>query len=338
MTAAPTARELVGLRRDTGYPVDTLEVTARLLDVLQAIARDPVLGGRVALTGGTALNAFHSRWPRLSVDIDLTYMGPPGWDAVQVSRSRGNDALRRILVDLGYEILREPANAGGGKWRAGFDAHFADDPRLEIDLGYVDRQPLFDPARMSSAPLGDSVVTDMLVLDRREVVATKLRALFSRRRGRDLFDAIEILSAGDLDWRGVRAAFLAYCAASRRDLRDISVDRIGADPAEIGESLEGCLPAGFFSETPVGRWIDESIEGCRQGLAHLLAWTEDERAFIDGVRERGEIDARLLDAPSGLRARIAAMPQLHWRCGRVREAKAAPLPFAGKASGRPLSF
>lgn len=41
-----------------------------LLDVLPLIQYEP----RFALKGGTAINLFHRNMPRLSVDIDLTYL------------------------------------------------------------------------------------------------------------------------------------------------------------------------------------------------------------------------------------------------------------------------
>ena len=41
-----------------------------LLSVLPDIAREPVF----ALKGGTAINLFYRDMPRLSVDIDLTYL------------------------------------------------------------------------------------------------------------------------------------------------------------------------------------------------------------------------------------------------------------------------
>ena len=45
---------------------------ALLLNVLPEVAKEPNL----ALHGGTAINLFVRNMPRLSVDIDLTYLGP----------------------------------------------------------------------------------------------------------------------------------------------------------------------------------------------------------------------------------------------------------------------
>ena len=73
--AAPSAQTLQRLADDTGHQPGTLEKVLRLLDPLQEIAKDQVLSDRLVLKGGTALNLFHLGLDRLSVDIDLNYVG-----------------------------------------------------------------------------------------------------------------------------------------------------------------------------------------------------------------------------------------------------------------------
>ena len=55
--APPTVQTLQRLAAQTGYRLDTLEKVLRLLELLDEIAQDPVLSQRLALKGGTALNA-----------------------------------------------------------------------------------------------------------------------------------------------------------------------------------------------------------------------------------------------------------------------------------------
>ena len=47
----------------------------RLLDLLDEMERHPSLKGKLALHGGTAINLFMLDVPRLSVDIDVSYIG-----------------------------------------------------------------------------------------------------------------------------------------------------------------------------------------------------------------------------------------------------------------------
>jgi predicted nucleotidyltransferase component of viral defense system len=58
-----------------GFIRDTLEKVYRLADILEYINTDPILKGKLALKGGTAINLTIFNLPRLSVDIDLDYLG-----------------------------------------------------------------------------------------------------------------------------------------------------------------------------------------------------------------------------------------------------------------------
>lgn len=318
--AAPTAEALQRLVDETGYQGDTLEKMVLLLDILQGIAHDGFLGGRLALTGGTALNAFHLGLGRLSVDIDLNYVGAPDRGTMLAERPEVEAALNRLLAAQGYRVKRQPGRYAGGKWVLRFASCLGGGGTLALDVNYVARQPLLGAARMSSVALGGARAIDVLVLDRREVIANKLAALFGRSVSRDLFDARRILPAefeGD-DRRLVKAAFLAFGANRELDWRSVSPDMIEGDPQELRQRLEICLPRGYFSGvTEVRAWIHETVALCRERFAFLLDLTEAERAFLDGILDRGEIDAGLLDAPQEIQARIAVMPWLAWKCRNV---------------------
>lgn len=338
----PTSETLQHFADKTGYQDDTLEKMVRLLDILQAIAHDGFLGGRLALEGGTALNAFHLGLGRLSVDIDLSYVGALDRATMLAERPEVEAALNSVLAAQGYRVKHRPTRYSGGKWVLRFASCLGDEGKLALDVNYVARQPLIGTARMSSVMLGDTMACDVLVLDRLEVIAHKLAALFERSLSRDLFDARRVLSAGldEDDWRLVKAAFLAFGATADFDWRSVTTDMIRGDPQELRQKLEVCLPRGHFtSGTAVKGWLDETVALCRERFAFLLDWTEAERGFLDGVLDRGEVDAGLLDAPLEVRARIAAMPWLAWKCRNVlRHGRGRDLPVrrgpTGPSAGR----
>ena len=123
----------------------------------------------------------------------------------------------------------------------------------------------------------------------------------------------------DLDWSWIKAAVPAYGASGRRDWRQASINELGGDPRELRQKLAICLPRDrFVGEGGVEAWIAGSIALCRAKLAPLFDLTAGEAAFLDGVLDRGEIDANRLDAPPEVQARIAAMPMLAWKCQNVR--------------------
>ena len=317
--AAPSAQTLQRIAAETRLPAATLEKVLRLLDVLQAIAEDPYLKTRVALKGGTALNVFHLRLDRLSVDIDLNYVGAVDRAAMEADRPLVDEALLRLLEAQGYQVRRQPPGHAGGKWVARYSSALGGGASIEVDLNYMARGPLFGFQMMSSTPLGGVAATGIPVLDLHEVVAGKLVALADRSAARDLFDARRILETQTLDWSLVRAGVLAWGAAGRRDWREASLDDIGGDPRELRQKLAVCLPRDFFEAAGgVDRWIADSVALCRAGLASLFERTAGEAAFLDRLLDAGEIDPAGLAVPDDVKARIAAMPMLVWKAQNVR--------------------
>ena len=109
--AAPSVQTLQRLADESGYQLGMLEKVLRLLDLLQETAGDPVLSERLVLKGGTALNAFYLGLDRLSVDIDLNYVGALDRALMLRERPTVEAALNRLLDSQGYGVRRQPATA-----------------------------------------------------------------------------------------------------------------------------------------------------------------------------------------------------------------------------------
>jgi predicted nucleotidyltransferase component of viral defense system len=316
--APPSLQTLQKLAGETRLQAGTLEKVIRLLELLAEIAADEVLKARVALKGGTALNVFYLKLDRLSVDIDLNYIGALDREAMLADRPQVEAALTQILVAQGYALRRQPVSHGGGKWAARYGSALGGAASLEVDLNFMMREPLFGTAAMASVALGDRAPSPAVVVDLHEIVAGKLVALIDRNAARDLFDARRILEMSGLDWRLIRAAVLAFGASRSVDWRQASVADIGGDPKELREKLAICLPQGTFKDAGGMRsWIDESVAICREKLGGLFELTDGERRFLDALIDRGEIDPSGLDAPPEVIERIARMPMLAWKAQNV---------------------
>lgn len=317
--AAPSAQTLQRLADETGHQLGTLEKVLRLLDLLQEIARDQLLSERLVLKGGTALNVFHLGLDRLSVDIDLNYIGALDRAVMETERPTVDAALNRLLVSQGYSVRRQPDKHAGGKWLSRYASALGGNATLELDVNYMARQPLFGAARMDSRPLAEVQASGVLVLDLHEIVAGKLVALIDRHAARDLFDARRILSIDGLDWKQIKAAVLAIGACGRRDWRIMSVDSIKGDPREFRQKLAICLPRDRFAgKEDVEAWIEETVALCRERFGFLFDLTANEQEFLDSILDRGEVDAGLLDVALEIQTRIGSMPMLEWKCLHVR--------------------
>lgn len=71
-----------------------------LLDVLPYIQKET----RFALKGGTAINLFHRDMPRLSVDIDLTYIPIEPRDVFLNNLNGAMEALAKEISQDGFHV------------------------------------------------------------------------------------------------------------------------------------------------------------------------------------------------------------------------------------------
>lgn len=88
----------------SSFTAPTVDKVERLLEVLAALRDDPLLGSVFVLHGGTALNVFTDELPRLSVDVDLMYVGQLEVSAMQTERPRVDVRLREVIGKLGYAV------------------------------------------------------------------------------------------------------------------------------------------------------------------------------------------------------------------------------------------
>src|SRR5659263_657144 len=89
-----TRTDLIREATATGFQAEPLEKVIRLLGLLDALRSHPFLKTRIALKGGTALNLFASDVPRLSVDIDLNYLGAAKMETMQADRPKVEQAVQ----------------------------------------------------------------------------------------------------------------------------------------------------------------------------------------------------------------------------------------------------
>jgi predicted nucleotidyltransferase component of viral defense system len=118
-----TANELAREAAATGFQTEPLEKVILLLELLEAIRSHPFLKERVALKGGTALNLFRFDVPRLSVDIDLNYIGAVDREGMLADRPKIEQALHAVCGRVGVQRRRVPSDHAGGKWRLKTQMH-----------------------------------------------------------------------------------------------------------------------------------------------------------------------------------------------------------------------
>jgi hypothetical protein len=308
----------------TGFRPDVLEKVFHLLGLLDAIRSHPFLKGKLVLKGGTALNLFVFDVPRLSVDIDLNYVGARDRESMLAERPGIEQALQAVFAREGFNIRRMPEEHAGGKWSLRYESALGQNANLEVDLNFMFRVPLWPVQLRDSRPLGTRQVTEIPVVDYHELAAGKLAALLARRQARDLFDGHRILQLGNLDPKKLRIGFVVYGGMNRRDWRTVSVEDVNMDVRELARQLNPMLrsasTAGPANQLTYGRML---VEECRLFLSAVLPLNEAERNFLDLLLDRGEIDPTLLTDDPELQERIGNQPLLEWKAANVRKQKAS---------------
>jgi len=313
-----STERLADMSDQTGFRSDTLEKATQLLGLLEAIRSHPTLEGKLALKGGTALNVYYLDAPRLSVDIDLNYIGAVNREDMLAERPGLEEAIREVCSREGFSVARVPDEHAGGKWRLQYEAAAGGNGNLELDINYMYRVPLWPIVEMDSRTLGPYQASNTLLVDIHEIAAGKLAALLSRHQARDLFDSNQLLQLGILDPGQLRLAFVVYGAGNRRDWRMVSLDDVGFDEREISNQLIPTLNRRVVKDLDdIAGFGRRLVAECKESLSMILPFTNDEMEFFDLLLDKGVIEPVLLTANSEMQQKIDNQPMLRWKALNV---------------------
>jgi len=304
----------------TGFSAEPLERVFRLLELLDALSRHPYLKPRVALKGGTALNLFHFAVPRLSVDIDLNYIGAADRETTLAERPKVEQAVRAVCSREGLSVRRSPTDHAGGKWRLSFADPKGAPGTLELDLNFMLRTPLWPCVTKECHRVGSMCSAPIRVLDLHELAAGKLAALLARSASRDVFDAHALLVADALDAAKLRLGFVVYGGMNRKDWRTVSAADVSADVNEVQVDLipmlrADCAPA----KGDVIAWTERLVTECRDRLAAVLPLFDHEMEFLRRLNDEGDICPELLTDDAAAQATVHRHPGLTWKALNVRK-------------------
>ncbi len=163
--------------------VEQIEQDLVLSRLIIEIANDPYLGDELVFRGGTCLHKLRLA-PGLRYSEDLDYVRQSAGGIGPLTQ-----ALRDVGERLGMKVNVEISKYPKVKFRAPFETGNGS-MRIKIEVNTYERssaRPLERvPFSVESAWYAGSA--NVLTFDAAELVATKIRALYQRSKGRDLFD------------------------------------------------------------------------------------------------------------------------------------------------------
>lgn len=201
-----TRQDVLAHQSEVPWPARyQVEQDLLLCRAMVALFNDPFLESQIAMRGGTVLHKIHlAPASRYSEDIDLVAIGDrPG---VHLAA-----AIKRVL----REVLGRPKRSGWEKLklavrnlakpssilRVTYEVPSVIEPGrtlvIDLEANVTERKPHRPLVELPfDLPFRDGTLsTRIQSFDIHEMLGTKLRALFQRRRGRDLFDLYWALAA-----------------------------------------------------------------------------------------------------------------------------------------------
>ncbi|MCB2075208.1 MAG: nucleotidyl transferase AbiEii/AbiGii toxin family protein [Novosphingobium sp.] len=253
-----------------------------------------------ALKGGTAINLFLRNMPRLSVDIDLTYL--PVADRSR-SLSAIDAAMQRVSNEIERRILGARVTPSELRGEGAITKLVVrlDNTQIKIEVTPVLRGTVYDPVMMDVAPAVEEAFgyARMQVVSHADLYAGKIVAALDRQHPRDLFDVRDLLAnEGITD--DLRRAFIVYAISHDRSLADILAPNRKDIMAEFDRGFTGMTDEPAAVEALIA--IRESL------IAEMVGnMPAAHRQFMLGFK-RGEPDWSLLGVP-----RAEELPAVKWK-------------------------
>lgn len=251
-----------------------------------------------ALKGGTAINLFVRDMPRLSVDIDLTYLPV---QSREQSLKTIDAAMKRISDRIVKAIpgAKVPATAAEGAIVRLLAR--ADGAQIKIEVTPVLRGCVYAPERRSVSPSVEASFgfAEINVVSFADLYAGKIVAALDRQHPRDLFDIRDLLANEGID-DSLRKAFVVYLLSHGRPMSEVLEPTRKIIDEEFLRGFEG------MTDKPVA--LDDLVAAREALIAEIVGkMPPAHRQFLISF-ERGEPGWTLLGVPEA-----ANLPAVKWR-------------------------
>ena len=269
---------------------------ALLVRVIPLVAEEKCF----ALKGGTAINLFVRNMPRLSVDIDLTYL--PVEDratslanidaAMQRLEKRIRDGLRGARVT---SVKLKPENIVSKIFVE------ADGVQIKIEVTPVLRGCVYDPETRSVSEAVEAAFgfAEIQVVSFEDLYAGKLVAALDRQHPRDLFDVRDLLANEGISDE-LRKAFVVYILSHNRPMAEV----LAPTRQDITQEFE----RGFEGMTETSVKLDDLLQAREDLITALVGKMPGEhRRFIASFK-RGKPEWELLGIPH-----VEKLPAVQWK-------------------------
>ncbi|MGY8663485.1 nucleotidyl transferase AbiEii/AbiGii toxin family protein [Bradyrhizobium sp. UFLA05-109] len=251
-----------------------------------------------ALKGGTAMNLFVRDMPRLSVDIDLTYVpvAPRAESLADIDA-----AMKRIVGKIKEKIPGAQVHETQKEGTIVKLVVRSQNVQIKIEVTPVLRGCVFEPVLTSVRPAVEEEFgfAEARTVSFADLYAGKIVAALDRQHPRDLFDVRDLLANEGITDE-IRKAFIVYLLSHDRPMFEVLASPQKDISDEFLHGFEG------MTDKPVSK--DELIAARKKLVDEIVGkMPDDYRKFLVSF-ERGQPDWDLLDVPDA-----ADLPAVRWR-------------------------
>ncbi len=315
MSDVPGKAYFTRLAGRTGFKSDSLEKVYRLMMILERIQTMSELSDSLALKGGTAIQGLVFGFKRLSVDIDLNYIGSLDREIMQKDRAEIRDALMILFKDLGYKADRPVSMYAEEQFNIHFKNCGGGADHLKIEINYLERMPVAGTVKSNLRhPFDELDPVEALSYRPEELFAGKMRALIVRGTPRDIYDANQIFhTIQEIDGPLFRKLALFYLSMYG-DARSMGTGAV--EGVTDKEMLNNLVP--MLSRDPS---IDTAAMkiGALSLARNLLALSQGEADFFQAMYSEKRIDQDLLFEEIPIQKDLHLHPSIVWRLRSINK-------------------
>lgn len=294
----------------------TVDKVERLLDLLDEMERHPALKGKLALHGGTAINLFMLDVPRLSVDIDVSYIGSVSREGMLADRPHVEDGIEAVAQAQGYAVEAHPGGHAGRTFLLRYRGDWGVD-HVKVDCIYMNRSPILQPV-LRETPVRPGAMVRTLA--DAELAAGKVKAFFDRVKVRDLYDisnlrgVYETLEPGEQERVHRLALYYASLSACFPKPFEGREQRFADRLAELADQLYPMLRSSIEHPT-----LEALMEDAKRFVADwILPKTDREREYLERLAA-GDYRPELVFQDESMAKAAAVNPEALWKLENLRK-------------------
>ena len=270
---------------------------ALLITVLPYIYAEPEL----ALHGGTAINLFVRDMPRLSVDIDLTYLPIR---TRKESLEHINEILGRIKSNVEKGVRNSKVDHDKARLKLLIRRNEVD---VKLEVNTTIRGVMTDPQKMTlceKAQTEFEAFVEMSIVPLGQLYGGKICAALDRQHPRDIFDVKYLLKEeGFTD--EVRSGFIFSLLSSARPMNELLKPNF-KDQKLVMENQFAGMTNEDFSYEQFETTREQLVQTIRTGL------TDDDKAFLLSIKKL---------SPDWSINNFARFPAVKWKVKNIETLK-----------------